>query len=449
MWPGSAPSPGDWLTRGSAGAGLKNPLFVNAINLLLATFINAGSGFLFWLVAAKFFSADEVGIGAALVTAMNLISVLSLLGFDIVLIKYAAHRKDLNDLVNTCFAVSFLCSLALSVVFLAGLGLWSPLLVPAFDDPALIPAFVLITALAPLVVLQNQGLFVGLRRAKYSLVLTLLALTRIAIVPLLVALGAAGIYVAYGVTPVLAIAVGAVLTSRVSSFRFRPMIKWESLKEVLRFSSGNYVARVFEYVPTYVLPLVVVSVLGAAANAYFFIAWQIAGVMMMAPSIATSQSLLAEGSHSREDLGRNVRRSFRFIILLLVPLLIVLAVLGRFILGLFGPDYSVHSYDIMMAVAVGGVPYAFNALFASVRRVEGDVRSVIAIYLGISLITLVLGLFLMPSIGLLGVGAAWIAANVIVSGGLATSYYARKGRPPRRRSAEDVLSEGKGGASGR
>ncbi len=39
---------------------LKDPLYKNSIFIMLSSITNAGSGFFFWMVAARLYSADKV-----------------------------------------------------------------------------------------------------------------------------------------------------------------------------------------------------------------------------------------------------------------------------------------------------------------------------------------------------------------------------------------------------
>ena len=61
---------------------LSDPLFKNAYFLMFSSLTSAGSGFFFWLIAARFYSTADIGLASAIISAMGLISMLSLLGFD-------------------------------------------------------------------------------------------------------------------------------------------------------------------------------------------------------------------------------------------------------------------------------------------------------------------------------------------------------------------------------
>jgi O-antigen/teichoic acid export membrane protein len=187
---------------------LNDPLFKNAYFLMLSSISSAGSGFFFWLIAARFYTAEDVGLASAIIAAMGLISMLSLLGFDISLVRFLPEREDKKELINTCLTISFIFSLALTMIFIAGIDTWSPSLSIIRDNKFLLLIFVVFTAILPLSGLQKEGVFVGFRKTEYSFFQTIAIFVRLAIVPFLAAFGALGIYAAYGLTPVLAFGLG-------------------------------------------------------------------------------------------------------------------------------------------------------------------------------------------------------------------------------------------------
>ena len=143
----------------------------------------------------------------------------SLLGFDIGLIRYLPHENDKGGMINSCFVMTGLAAALLSVVFLCGLHIWSPALLILRERAVFGAAFVLFVVAGSLAALQvKEGcrpLYPCIRRslrsvgyAKYSLVQALVAALRIAGLPLLVALGAFGIYAAAGFASVLAFVIG-------------------------------------------------------------------------------------------------------------------------------------------------------------------------------------------------------------------------------------------------
>ena len=147
---------------------LTDPLFKNAYFLMLSSISSAGSGFFFWLIAARFYSTADIGLASAIIAAMGLISMLSMLGFDISLVRFLPEREDKTELINSCLTISFIFSLALIAIFIAGIEQWSPSLSIIKENKILLLLFVVFTAIAPLHGLQSQGVFVGFRKIEYE-----------------------------------------------------------------------------------------------------------------------------------------------------------------------------------------------------------------------------------------------------------------------------------------
>ncbi|RLF07952.1 MAG: hypothetical protein DRJ64_02030, partial [Thermoprotei archaeon] len=229
--------------------------------------------------------------------------------------------------------------------------------------------------------------------------------------------GALGIYASYGLTPILAFLLGFFLISRVCKYRPFPSVKREVINDLFHFSSGNYIARIFEMLPTFVLPIMVVNVLGAEKNAYFYIAWQISMLLLAIPRW-TSMSLLAEGSYNQEEIIWNARRAMKFILISLAVAIVGIFLFGKHLLWIFGEEYAKNSLDVLLILVLGSIPFAFNAVYASIKRVQKEIKPVIWVYGGIAIIALVAGYFLMQVYGIEGVGMSWLAGNIAVTAGI-------------------------------
>jgi len=396
---------------------LSDPLFKNAYFLMFSSLTSAGSGFFFWLIAARFYSTADIGLASAIISAMGLISMLSLLGFDISLVRFLPEREDKQELINSCLTISFIFSLALALIFIAGINIWSPSLSIIRENKILLLLFVAFTAIAPLTALQSQGIFVGFRKAEYSFIQTIVTFARIGIVPFLTAFGALGIYASYGLTPILAFLLGFLLISRVCKYRLFPSVKREVINDLFHFSSGNYIARIFEMLPTFVLPIMVVNILGAEKNAYFYIAWQISMLLHAIPRW-TSMSLLAECSYNQEEIIWNVRRAMKFILILLTMAITGIFLFGKYLLWIFGEEYARNSLDVLLILVLGSIPFAFNAVYASIKRVKREIKPVIWIYGGIAVITLSVAYSLVRIYGIESVGIGWLVGNIAVTVGI-------------------------------
>lgn len=395
---------------------LDDPLYRNSIFLMLNTVTGAGTGFIFWLFAARFYPPDEVGLATAIISSMSLLVMLSILGFNISIITYLPHEKNKHKMINTCLTIIAIVSFFLTVTFILGIDIFSPALL-ILKKPRFMILFILFTTAASLFGLQNN-IFLAFRNAKYTFYQNLITVSRVAILPFLITFGVFGIYSSYGLGFFAAFIIGNILILRVyPEYRLKPEINKKMVNEMIRFSSGNYIATLFEYLPSLLLPLIVVNTLGAKMNAYFYVAWAISGIFLMIPR-ATSMSLFAEGSYTPEKLKKNTIRAMKFIFTLLLPIIIGIFLFGDSILSIFGEVYSKNAFEVLLVLVIASVPFSLNALFVTIKRVQEEVMPVIFVYFGVAIITLTASHILLRYVGLIGVGISWMLGNCVVLGAL-------------------------------
>jgi O-antigen/teichoic acid export membrane protein len=161
-----------------------------------------------------------------------------------------------------------------------------------------------------------------------------------------------------------------------------------------------------------VLPLLVVMRLGVALNAYFYITWMVGAVFfMVSPSVATA--VFAEGVRAGADLRKAVAKALLVSVVLLAPAIIVMIIGGKLVLGLFGASYAAAGYRLLILLAISALPDAVSNVAISIFRVTEQLTYSTLLNLGILVTTLVGAWFLMPPLGIAGVGVAWIGAQTL------------------------------------
>ncbi len=393
---------------------LRDPLYKNSIFLMLSSVMGAGTGFIFWVLAAKIYPAEAVGLSSAMVSAMRLICLLSLLGLDIALIRFIPESRDKVSLINSSMLTVCVVSLLLSMMFILLIDFVAPSL-KILKNGSVFLLFVAFTLMLALGNLMGQGMFVAFRRAEYTFIQSTASLLRLFILPFLISLGALGVFVSFGLGMIVAFILGFVLIFKLIPYK----IKFSKVvRNLIGYAFGVYVAGIFENLPGLLLPIIVLEILGAEMNAYFFIAWSI---MFFTTMIArnTAKSLLAEGSHDQTKLRDKAVRSLKFVFLLLFLVIAVIYTFGEPILRFFGKGYAENALNVLRILLIGCIPYSFNIIYASAMMVVKNLKRVVAIYGGIAWITIIAGYVFMLEFGLIGVGYAWILANVLVSSGIA------------------------------
>ncbi len=398
-------------------------LYRNAVYLVVNSAVNSLTGVLFWIAAARLYDAESVGLASAAVAAVGFVAIFSSLGLDLGIVRFLpGDGNKANDTVNTCFTTMGLTAIILAGIFLAGLSVWSPALLVIRESPVFLASFILfalIFTLSGLVI----SVFVARRRTGFALVQgSFFGLSRFIPLFLLISIYSSfGIYVSWGIaiSASTLIAIFWFLPRVIKGYRPRVKIKNTVLTEMIRFSLANYLSTILWALPIVVLPLMVVNILGAEQNAYFYVGWSIASIIFVIP-ISTSQSLYAEGTHHQEGLGHEVRKCLKINLVLVVPALIVLTLLSNKILWLFGHAYSENTTRLIWIIAPSVLPMSINFIYLSIKRVQKRMKSAVVLTSFMAVVTLGISYLLLPVTGILGAGIGWLAgqagAALIVTG---------------------------------
>jgi O-antigen/teichoic acid export membrane protein len=375
----------------------------------MSTVITAFSGFIFWTIAARFYPSRDVGLAAAVISLAQLVSMISLFGFDFGVIRFIYDHEP-GKVISS--SVSVVISSAL--VMAAGSLFFVQFISPAVSKVLTFPVnvlFVLFVVLSATAAILRQGVFVGIRDTRYSFVQSLATLPRLLFLVPLTFLKAVGIFVSFTTSPALAMFIGLNLSAK-AGYKIRFDIDVPTVRKMLRYSFGNYIAGILENLPTFVLPVMIVNMLGARMNAYFYIPWAIS-MLLIAISRATSMSLFAECSYSQKEIIKKVLRSFKFIALLVIPGIVLIFVLGKFILMIFGKEYAANSLELLRILVFASLPFSVNIVYSAVERAKKRMSRVIMVFFTVASITLLTSYLLIPIIGLIGVGYAWLAGNIV------------------------------------
>jgi O-antigen/teichoic acid export membrane protein len=384
--------------------------------------VTAGSGGVFWIIATRLASPEEIGFASSAIASAMLLATISTLGLPHALVRYIPTiNNSASDLINSAFLLSGLTSCVLAVVFLVGIDWWAPSLVEIRDNLYWAIAFVLFTlgaTIGPLILLH---IFMAFRQGRMvfaeGTVEGILKLVLIA--SLAGVIGGNGVFFAWGLPVVLAFLFGVLfLLPRVyNQYRLRLVFKPKLIRMVWRFSLASYVSDLAWFTPAiglfgWILPLIMLNLVGRQQSAYFYIVWLMAAMMNTIP-VSSATSLLAEGSHSSRELYSSAWSSLKMSMLLLLPIVVCVTLLSDIILKIYGEAYSENASGLLILLAVATLPLAINTLSLGIWKVERKLKHVAGLGIMVSGITITLTYILTPNLGLLGVGWAWLAAQSI------------------------------------
>jgi O-antigen/teichoic acid export membrane protein len=406
----------------------QNHMVRNSMYMLLSSGLQAGLGFAFWILAARLFSAPQVGRATSLIAATTLIGFIALLGLNSTLVRYLPRSKHKNTMIT----VALLLVASFGGVLALGYALAIPAIAPQLsflEHRALfVIGFVVLSALAA-VNLVTDAVFIACRRSGLVAFVDggVGGVAKVLLVPLLAGSGAYGLFCASAGG--FAAAAVASLILIWTTLHHRPEVKGavSAMKPLLRFSAANYLGNVFSLVPTLVVPLIVLDRLGASRAAYYFVAFQVAN-LLYAGIYAVEQNFLAEGGHGEEDLPHLMRRSAKVLSILVVPACVVVVALAHPLMSLFGVSYASNGSSVLVVMALAALPIAAQNWLITVLRLSGQLVAVTvcnAIYA-----VAICGLaWALAGHGLTALGASWLIGGGVglVAAAAAVLFGARRG----------------------
>lgn len=351
-----------------------------------------------------------MGLGAAAISVVNILVLVSTLGLDAAIVRFLPHTPDQRKTLDTVMIVVSSAAFVSSAVFMIGLDSWASALLPLQYDRAFVLGLPLATISATLLAVFG-GVFLAREQTRLVLVQsTIFGATKLAAVRALTGVNGAS-------TLVGAWAIGAAAAAATAGWLTRgrrgtelPFGVRAPIDGVKRFALANYAGTLVGAAPMYLLSLVIANRVGPEANAYFYIATSINGLLVMIPA-AAGLSLFASGSRDYQSIPHLVGGSMRLAFGMLLPALVAIWLLGGWLLLVFGRGYSEEGTRLLWVLALSNLPLTLNILFFNIRRIQQRMRDVLLAMGWILGMTMVLSLVLLPRFGIIGAGFAWLISQ--------------------------------------
>ena len=379
----------------------KDNLYKSSIYLILNSLITAGLGFFFWMIIARLFSSNSIGLATTIISVVGLISGLSLFGFNVGLMKYLPKNGKKKELVGSCFILSLIFGLILSIVYYFLIGVVSPKLIFVKKYYFTLVVFVLFWILFTL----GNSVLVGLRKSNIVMFKGLIfSILKLGLPFVLVSFGIYGILGSWYLSALF----GVLFSLFFIPFSFK--IDFSLVRKMFRFNFGNYIASVFGMLPSLLLPVLITQLLEPRFTAYFYVSWTIGSLLFIIPS-AVSQSFLTEGSYNGNGIKERLKKSFKFSFALLIIGILFFVLFGEFLLSLFGKEYM-NSYIFLVILCLSSLIYCVNQINISFFNVRNEIWKVVLVNFLIALFT-ILGSYYFINYGLVGIGLSWVIGNLV------------------------------------
>jgi O-antigen/teichoic acid export membrane protein len=415
---------------------LHDELLRNSAFMMVSTLVTAGLGGVFWIVVARAYPADIVGLAAALISAMSLAATVCAFGLPAALVDRLPRRADGAEKSATLMAALVGVG-ALAAVGATAVALLLPLASARFEvltgSPSYATAFAVGCVLLALSTVFDFTFVAERRAGKMTLRSTVVASAKIPLALALSLLGvdsAIAILGSWALAGVLGVAAAVVLLPRLHR-GYRPTVEGigGELRAITPSLPLQHVITISGGLASLVLPLVVAAVLSARANAHFYTTWML-GSLFFVISPAVSWSLFAEGRRKGAELAPTVKRAAFVTASLLLPLMAAFLLLGGYVLEVFGDGYASEGRILLTILVLSAAPDAVTNLYTSAMRVRRTLVPAALLNVAMAAATLLLAWAMLPRLGIAGAGWAWLLAQS--AGSLAVALHVavirRRGR---------------------
>lgn len=400
------------------------PLAVTAWALMANTVTTSALGVLFWAIASRRYSPQELGEDSALISAMILLSSVSQLNLSMGITRLLpqVQVRRWRPVIG-----AYALTAVVGAIVTGGFLLLAPRLSDGFafiaEDSTLGLALLGAVVLWNIFGLQDAVLTSARWAAAIPVENGLFGLLKIAAVVWLAGgLIGHGVFFAWLLAMVLLLLpVNGLIFWRVlpsAAGRGAPasptVVPLGERRLVTRYLATDYVAALLSQGSSALLPLLVLGVLGRADSAYFYVAFLIAGaIAALAQSL--SISMVVEGAHDEATLVSLARRSAARYARFVAPAVACLILAAPLVLRPFGAAYVAHGSTLLRLLLAGTMAKAVVTLYLGIERVRGRVGRVLAVQAASFVLVSAGAILGMRWNGLTGLGLAWLLAQVIVA----------------------------------
>ena len=396
-----------------------DPLYKNSLFNMASTFILGGLGFVFWIIIARLYKTENVGIATTLISIMTLLSSFTILGLNVSLNKYLPKSPNKDALINSSFVIVTLVTLLACVIFLLGLQIFSPQLLFLQSNLFYSISFTIFVIFCSWNTLI-ESIFMAFRAAGDIIIKnSIISILKLLLPFAFVAFTAYGIFTSTALALALGVLVSLIIL--ILKFKIKPSISVNIplLKETWIFSFANYVAIFMFSTPSLILPVIILNVLSETYAAYYYIVSMIQNILLIIPS-AITQALLTEGSYNEAELKKHVKKALVTILVVLIPATTIVVFGGKILLRFFGKSYAVEAFQFLQLYSISTIFTALILIAHAIMKVKHQIKALVISSTLASILTLWLS-YAFISDKLVGIGWGWMLGQAIA--GLVSLFF--------------------------
>ena len=341
-------------------------------------------GFAYWAAAARLFSQQAVGYGAAAISAITLLGTIGMLGMGTLLIGELPRRTARAGLVSAALLTCGLGSLVLALAF----SLLAPHFSHRFEhvsgtlgQTALLSLGVILTGIS----LVFDQATIGLMRGGLQLTRnTIFAAAKLLALPV----AAVILRDQFGVGIVACWVAGIALSMVVLALRLRfggtpvlPRPDWGVLHRLGRTALAHNWLNLSMTIPLTLIPVLVTVVVSPSANAAFYSAWMLSSFLKIIP-LHLSTVLFAVAAADPQVIARKLRFTLRLSLMVGLPGMALLGFGAHLALSAFGPGYARTATLPLCLLVIGYLPTIPKLLYIAVCRAVDRIPRAAAVMTG-------------------------------------------------------------------
>ncbi len=384
-----------------------DPFYRNSLFMALSSVFSAGCGFFFWMIAAKIYTIEEVGLASALISFLGLILLFSRFGFDFAVIRFLSS-EDKATVFSTSLIITTTASILVGSIFILLVDVLAPALV-FLEDPGHVLIFLFIAAVNSVAAITGN-VFVADRKADHYFFQNIFMALRIPFLVPLAFLGTVGIFCSLGLSFLVASFFGIIILRR-SFCVIGSEHSMDFVRRSFKFSYWNYASNILSIAPVLILPVMILNMLGEGEVAKYSIAFAIGNVVLIIPN-SLGTSLFVEGSHG-EELKKSAIRALIASFVLLVPAVLLVFIFGGSLLELLSEEY-LEAFGLLRVLAVSSFLVMVYSLFVPIQNVRMKVGSIVKLNVVRCILLLGLSYAFIQDYGIIGVGYGWAVSYSVV-----------------------------------
>lgn len=377
-------------------------LYRNALWLMLGTVVMSGVGFVFWVIAARLYKPETIGLFITYVSSLILLSNFSLLGFNTTINRYLSNSKNKQNFINTTLFVSASASFFIGLIYVLGIKVWADKISFVKSDILSLLIFLSYVAINT-INLITTNIFIAMRDAKFVFLLnSSQSIVKLLLLILLFSLGLYGLIGSYYIATLVTVIIGFFVIY--SKYKVRILFTIDSvvIKQVFRYSFINYVVSFVGAFPEYILPILVTSKISPETTAFFYMPNMIVSFLSVIPS-SVAKSYFSESSHANKPVS--LKRPMALSYCILVPIVTVFFLFGEYILRIFGKSYAQSGYIYLVLILIGAL-VSVPGYFLGFRLLVKHSMRKLALFTVIGALTNLILYVWLVNYGIVGIGLA-------------------------------------------